>query len=249
MRRPDLAQLYGRAPVPVQNLMATGYGLREVRRRYTGSFRRRVDELNDHQWASADELAADQVERLRSMLRWCAAEIPHYRQAFAASGFAPDDLRSVEDLAAVELLEKEVVRADPERFLPAARDGFVAQTTGGTTGTPLAYWATLDAVQFNYAVYEARSRRWAGVRFGDRMASLHGQPIVPADDQDGPFWRRNLAFNQLYLSVYHLNRRTLPSYLEALARFQPRAVVGYTSAVHRIATHILEVGAQGRVVP
>lgn len=245
----SLAELYGRAPVPLQNAMATGYGVREFSRRYTGGFRRIVAELEQHQWADPEELEADQLRRLRDLLTWCGQEVPHYRDLFRELGFAPGDVHHVSDLAALPLLEKETVRADPERFLPDHPGRLVAQTTGGTTGTPLRYWATLDAVRFNYATYEARSRRWAGVRLGDRMASLHGQPIVPADDQDGPFWRHNYAFNQLYLSVYHLNPTTLPAYVDALERFAPRVVVGYLSAVHRIATHLLETGGQGRVLP
>ena len=54
----SLAELYGRAPVPLQNAMATGYGVREFSRRYTGGFRRVVAELEQHQWADPDELAA-----------------------------------------------------------------------------------------------------------------------------------------------------------------------------------------------
>ena len=101
----------------------------------------------------------------------------------------------------------------------------------------------------NYATYEARSREWAGVRLGDRMASLHGQPIVPLDQVGGPYWRRNLAFRQLYLSVYHLNDATAAEYVDALARFRPEVVAGYTSAVHRLARHLLDVGDLGRIRP
>ncbi|WP_426574240.1 phenylacetate--CoA ligase family protein [Aquihabitans sp. McL0605] len=246
----NLSDLYGRSPVVVQNAMATGYGLRERARRYHGSFRHLVDELNVRQWADPDELRADQLARLRRQLTWCAAEVPHYRDQFRELGFDPRDLADVAGLEALPVLDKEVVRTDPERFVADRDRGhLIAQTTGGTTGTPLRYWATLDAVRANYATYEARSRRWAGTRFGDRTASLHGQPIVPAADQDGPFWRRNLAFNQLYLSVYHLNDRTLPAYIDALAAFDPRVVVGYMSAVHRLATHLLETGDVGRVSP
>lgn len=246
----SLARIYERSPVAVQNLMASGYGVRELARRYTGSYRRLVEELTAGQWAESERLRQDQLTRLRAMLTWCEAEVPHYRDQFRQLGFHPAEVTDVADLAALPLLEKEVLRQDPERFLPrGGKKGLVAQTTGGTTGTPLRYWATLDAVRFNYATYETRSRRWAGVRRGDRMASLHGQPIVPADRQDGPFWRHNHAFNQLYLSVYHLNPSTLPSYVDALELFGPRVVVGYTSAVHRIATHLLETGGQGRVLP
>jgi phenylacetate-CoA ligase len=245
-----LADLYAKSPVAVQNVFASGYGLRERIRRYGGTYKELVHELQLHQWASPEELQADQLARLRDQLAWCAREVPHYRDQFRELGFDPRDVTSVADLAALPLLDKEVVRADPDRFVPDLNPPkLIAQTTGGTTGTPLRYWASVEAVRFNYAAYEARTRRWAGTRFGDRIASIHGQPIVPADDQSGPFWRRNLAFNQLYVSVYHLNDANLPAYIDELEAFDPHAFAGYTSAVHRIAQHILETGDVGRVSP
>lgn len=242
--------LYDQAPVPLQHLVTTGYGARELRRRYTGGFRESLYGLERRQWWSPDRLRADQDERLRAMVRHCADRVPHYRDLFRRCGIAPGDIRTVEDLAALPTLDKETVRADPDRFVPEPRPrGLIHQTTGGTTGTPLRSVATRRAVQFNYATYEARARRWAGVRFGDRLATFQGQPIVPAGRFDGPLWRRNLAFNQLYLSVYHLSDETLPRYVEALARFAPRVVAGYTSAVHRVAQHLLDRGDLERVTP
>lgn len=243
-------QLYTAVPVPIQNVMATAYGVRELRRRHAGRYRTFRSELEARQWWSRDHLEVEQRERLRSMLVWCAARIPYYRDLFASLDLHPTDIDSVGDLARLPLLDKETVRSQPDRFRPDPPAGrVVAQTTGGTTGTPLAYWATLDAVRFNYATYEARTRAWAGVGLGDRMASFHGQPIVPASTQAPPFWRRNPAFNQLYCSVYHLNDATLPDYIDELARFSPRVIAGYTSAVHRLASHILATGDIGRIRP
>lgn len=245
-----LRDAYERAPVPVQNLFATGYGLRELPRRHGGRFRREVDALDARQWWPVERLLEDQERRLRAMATWCGTRVPHYREVFGAAGLGPDDLRTVDDLARLPVLDKETVRADPDRFLPdPPRPRLLPQTTGGTTGTPVRYWATWDAVQANYATYESRTRRWAGVRLGDRMASLHGQPIVPEGQQGGPYWRRNLAFNQLYLSVYHLNESTLPEYTEALAAFDPEVVAGYTSAVHRVARHLIDTAQEGRLRP
>jgi phenylacetate-CoA ligase len=184
------------------------------------------------------------------MITWCAARVPHYRDLFAELGVDPRDIRTAEDLSVLPILEKETVRADPDRFLPdPPRPRLVPQTTGGTTGTPVRYWATLDAVRANYGTYEARVRRWSGVRLGQRMASFHGQPIIPARQQGGPYWRRNLAFNQLYFSVYHLNADTVGAYLDELARFDPQVIAGYTSAVHRIALGLLDAGQVGRLRP
>lgn len=246
----NLQDLYQRAPVPLQHVVATGYGLRELPRRHAGRFRRDVADLQAREWWDAERLALDQSSRLRSMVTWCAARVPHYRDLFAELGIDPRDLTDAESLSALPVLDKETVRADPERFLPdEPRPRLVAQTTGGTTGTPVRYWATLDAVRANYATYESRCRGWAGVRFGQRMASFHGQPIIPSSQQGGPYWRRNLAFNQVYFSVYHLNADTVGAYLDELARFSPQVVAGYTSAVHRIALGLLDAGQVGRVRP
>lgn len=247
----NLQSLYERSPVAAQNLMATGYGVREWRRRHTGGYTRLVDEVTAREWWDPEQLNLLSMARLRSMLRFCDTHVPHYRDQFRQLGFEPDAVRDVADLAGLPLLDKEEVREAPERFRP---DGgpevpAVAQTTGGTTGTPLRYWASLDAVRGNYATYEARSRRWSGARFGDRLASLHGQPIVPFAQAGPPYWRRNRAFNQLYCSVYHLSDDTAPAYLGALERFQPEVLAGYTSAVHRLATAVLARGDQGRIHP
>jgi len=246
----NLGDLYQRAPLPLQHAFATGYGLRELPRRHGGTFRRDVRDLEVREWWSPEQLADDQAARLRAMVIWCAARVPHYRDLFAELQLDPREIRSAADLVALPVLDKEQVRAAPDRFLPdEPRPRLIPQTTGGTTGTPVRYWATLQAVQANYATYEARCRAWAGVRFGQRIASFHGQPIVPDDQRGGPYWRRNLAFNQLYFSVYHLNSATVGEYLDALARFDPQVVAGYTSAVHRVARGLLDSGQVGRVRP
>jgi len=245
-----LSELYARMPVPAQNLFATGYGLRQLPIRHSGNYRRHVGDLDARQWWDAERLVDDQASRVRHMVTWCGARIPYYRELFAELGLDARDIQGPADLAALPILEKETVRARPEHFLPdEPRPRLIPQTTGGTTGTPLRYWATTDAVQFNYAVYESRCRKWAGVRFGDRLASFNGQPIVPAAEQKGPFWRWNLAFNQMYFSVYHLNERNLPSYVGELERFGPKLLTGYTSAIHRLATHLLAADQVGRIRP
>ncbi len=246
----SLADVYRRLPVPAQDVMATAYGLRQLPVRHGGRYRAHAADLEVRQWWDAERLREDQDRRVRATVTWCAARVPHYRDTFRELGIDPLEVRTAADLAVLPTVDKEQVRAEPERFRPdPPLPRVVPQTTGGTTGLPLRYWATRDAVRFNYATYEVRTRRWAGVRLGDRMASFHGQPIVPAGQATGPFWRRNLAFNQLYCSVYHLSDEHLPAYVDELERFDPVVVAGYTSAVHRLAVHLLATGQVGRIRP
>jgi hypothetical protein len=52
-----LHSVYGRMPVPVQHAFATAYGLRQLRLRHTGSYRRFLGELEARQWWEAERLA------------------------------------------------------------------------------------------------------------------------------------------------------------------------------------------------
>ena len=56
--------------------------------------------------ASADELRALQLERLRWSLRHAYENVPFYRRSFDAAGVAPADLRSLEDLSRFPFTEK-----------------------------------------------------------------------------------------------------------------------------------------------
>ena len=56
-------------------------------------------DLDSIERASADELHALQLERLRWSLRHAYANVPHYRAAFEAAGVHPDDCQDLADLA------------------------------------------------------------------------------------------------------------------------------------------------------
>lgn len=247
---PDLDDVYRRSPIVVQHAMATAFGAKERLLRYGGRYRDYCDEVDRGQWLSADDLAETQAARLRAMVAFSVEQVPHYRTLFRDLGVAPGDIRGPEDLALLPVLEKDTVRENPDSFRPEhLGERSVPQTTGGTTGTPLRYWVTPSAVQYTYATYEVRFRRWAGVTLGDRMASINGRKIVPVEQDRPPFWRHNLAFNQLYLSAYHLTEEHLPSYVERLERYRPEVIVGYVSSVHLLAAHINRHGLAGAVRP
>jgi phenylacetate-CoA ligase len=246
----QLENAYRRSPIAIQHAMATAFGLKERALRHRGRFREYVDQLERDQWQTPEYLAQMQAARLRAMVAFCVEQVPHYTSLFEELGLTAADIGGPADLKLLPILDKEVVRADPEAFRPLnLRERIVSQTTGGTTGTPLRYWVTASAVQYNYAAYEARFRHWAGVALGDRMASINGRKIVPIEQTKPPFWRHNLAFNQLYLSAYHLTEENLPRYVDQLEKYRPNVIVGYASSVHLIADFINRNGLEGRVRP
>lgn len=245
-----LDRVYARSPVFVQNAMATGYGVQQRIRRYGGASARFVAALERQQWQSAAALQELQDAAVRRTVTFAATEVPYYRELFARERIRPEQIRTAADLRILPFLDKATVQEHGERLRPDRRKvRGILHTTGGTTGRPVPYWVSPAAIQFNYAVYEARFRTWAGVTRGERMVSINGKPIVPMTQDGPPYWRHNLAFHQLYVSAYHLSDGNLPAIVDRMASFEPRVIVAYVSAVHRIARFLLEHGRAGAIRP
>src|SRR6195256_2423819 len=88
--------------------------------------------------ASADELQALQLERLRWTLRHAYANVPHYRAAFDAAGVHPDDCRDLADLAKFPTTSKADLRENYPFGMFAVPQAEVRRihASSGTTGQP-----------------------------------------------------------------------------------------------------------------
>jgi phenylacetate-CoA ligase len=88
-----------------------------------------------------EQLEALQLAKLRVQCEWAAARSPWYQREFAAAGFEPSQLGSLDDLRRLPLLTRDQWMASQEAAppfgeLPAIRpDGAIrVHTTSGTTG-------------------------------------------------------------------------------------------------------------------
>jgi phenylacetate-CoA ligase len=125
--------------------------------------------------ASADELRALQLARLRATLRLAYANVPHYRRAFDAAGVTPDDCRSLDDLARFPFTAKSDLRDNyPFGLFAVPRDKVVRlHASSGTTGKPTVVGYTQHDVD-TWATVMARSIRAAGGRAGDIVHVAYG---------------------------------------------------------------------------
>jgi phenylacetate-CoA ligase len=90
-------------------------------------------------YRSAEQLQRRCNDRLREMVRYAVETIPYYSDLFRQLEMHPVDIQTAEDLARLPLIEKDVVRSQPERFRSNSRPGRTAIRflTSGTTGEPL----------------------------------------------------------------------------------------------------------------
>ncbi len=90
---------------------------------------------------SREDLRALQLVKLRRQVAWAAERSPFHRRRFAAAGFSPDDLRTLDDLRRIPPMTREEwmdaqAAHPPYGDLPAApvESAIRFHTTSGTTG-------------------------------------------------------------------------------------------------------------------
>ncbi|GAC67412.1 phenylacetate--CoA ligase PaaK [Gordonia soli] len=127
------------------------------------------------EYATRDEIAAVQLDRLRWSLQHAYDNVPHYRRAFDERGVHPDDLRTLADLRLFPFTAKADLRENyPFGMLAVTQDEVSRiHASSGTTGRPTVVGYTANDVD-NWADLVARSLRAAGVRPSDKVHVAYG---------------------------------------------------------------------------
>lgn len=227
------------------DLAATLMAWKLDRQRYGERYERAVDEVAQRQQWSADRMRAYVDERLRRIVGIATTQTRYYRELFQRLRLASTDIRTVADLAKLPIVEKPVMRANPAAFvnqsIPPRR--IYTKSTSGTTGSPLKLYRTEALSQVNFAFFEARCRRTAGMRFGrEPFVMLGAQAVAPPERTRPPFWCYNYLHKQLYMSSFHLAERFLGHYVQELQRGRYRAALGFPSSLYLVGRYALDHG-------
>jgi phenylacetate-CoA ligase len=125
--------------------------------------------------ASREEIAALQLERMRTTLAHAYVNVPHYRDAFDAAGVKPGDLVTLDDLRAFPFTTKADLRANYPYGMFAVPMDQVRRihASSGTTGQPTVVgYSQRDLDMWSDVV--ARSIYASGGRPGMRVHVAYG---------------------------------------------------------------------------
>lgn len=236
-------QIYNILPYPLKTLAVSAWGLYLRALRFGGQFDQLVEEAIEREHWSAAQWQSWQKESLAKMLHHAAATVPYYRHQWEQRR-RQGDHASPELLANWPVLAKETVRQNPRAFVSESSDRkrLYIDHTGGTTGVPTLIYESRESIRRNYALHEARTRRWFGVDRHNVWGMLGGQKVIPLSQQRPPYWVWNSGLKQLYFSVFHIKPETAKHYVDALWKYRPTHLVVYPSACAILAKFMLEQG-------
>jgi phenylacetate-CoA ligase len=196
-------------------------------------------ELERTQWLSRDAMHSYQTSRLNTLLQSALAHCPWHAARLHAAGLdqtARAGAVTLDDLPRLPTMNKRDARDHVEQLVwREAPGGAFKYTTGGSSGEPLIFYFG-RARQAADAAGRLRARRWWGVQPGDREVYLWGAP-VELNRTDRIKALRDRLVNQLLLNAFEMSPARMDDYLDAIQRWNPKAIYGYASSLALLAAH------------
>ncbi len=228
-------------PIIIQNLMISTYGLMWANHRIGGQFNRYVKEAKNREFYNTQQWEKYQTEKLRVLLQRAFVNVPFYQQKYHDAGFKLSDFTNFEikDLKHIPFLEKEELRIFGDNSLLASnRQKGIFISSSGSTGTPTRIYLSSDFHRKWYAIYEARSRFWAGVDKNTPRGMIGGRRVVQEANSPGPYFRYNFIEKQTYFSAYHISPETVFDYVKGLKKHRVEYMTGYAMSNYLLAKFI-----------
>ena len=189
--------------------------------------------MSEH-W-SREQMEAYRDDKLRKLIAHCYENVRYYRDVMDREKVKPKDIASAADLIKLPVLTKEIVRKYKSELLSSniAQMSVSWSKTGGTTGEPMQICKNREGVAWANMCYE-RGIRWGGLGHEERRVSLFGGSL---GIEKSSFVKRfaNEIRGDVFLPAFELRADTAAVYFDKIRRSKSKFLIGYASAVYRLA--------------
>jgi phenylacetate-CoA ligase len=201
-------------------------------------------ELSRSQWLPLEAMRELQEHKLRRLVRHAYQHVPYYRETLRRLHIAPEDIRTLDDLAKLPLLSKDDIRQHLDSGMLSdnhRQDEVLRITTSGSTGEPFVCCVDRAQLEFRWAA-TLRSQEWTGYRFGDRTLRLWHQTLgmdrsqVIRERADAILSRRR------FIPAYEMSSRNLAALCAEIREFGPVLVDGYAESFNFLAQYLQQRG-------
>ncbi len=188
--------------------------------------------LKHLEWGQS-ELDIYQRQQLVKTLTAAVAKLPAYRGT--PGPITVENAKKV--LASLPVTTKPLLLERSHDFYPydgRPRPWLTVGRTSGTTGSPAAFFRSLNSVLHEEAFIR---RYWRSVGFerGNPRCVIRGDLVVPVESVEPPFWYHNSFDNQLLVSSRHLSSGYIGPIIDEIRKFQPRMLQAYPSTAYALA--------------
>ncbi|HOD17349.1 MAG TPA: phenylacetate--CoA ligase family protein [Candidatus Cloacimonadota bacterium] len=201
----------------------------------SSTFRKTYRFLEKSEFWSSEQIKEYQLKKLKEIISHAYNTVPYYKREWDKIGFKPEDIKVLEDIKKIPLLNKETVQKYEDEFISNLykKENLQLIFSGGSTGVPATYFDERDINGIERAfIYSQWKRVGYDVHKVNRVAMLRG--LRPSH---GIYEIRG---NNLIMSSYFDQHTDLQEYIDIIQKFNPDFLHVYPSSIFILAQFILE---------
>lgn len=177
--------------------------------------------------------------------------VPHYRSEWQRSGFEPDSIETVADLACLPILTKSDLRRDYEQFKSEDVSEFDVWKSSGSTGSPFAFRMDRHSIAANSFATLLRGKNWWGFELGmpEGMIWSGISNVNNTFTEKFTAARRRLSWslkNICLIDIYGLDEQSIRRGYNSLLNHETVVLRCISSGLYRFCAALEELGFDGR---
>lgn len=187
---------------------------------------------------SPEEVQQWQNEKLHELVNHVYDHTSYYRRVFDELGLVPDDIRTIDDLKKLPIIDKQIATVHFNEIVPDNLSSFRYRKgkTGGTTGEPMYYYC--DENVWGY-VTAAKIFYWkkTGYRYGDAFAALGSSSLFSTK----PSLKRRFydkLRREYGLNSVNLTDELCEKYVRIIKKKHIHYVNGYAASLYIFAQYV-----------
>lgn len=199
------------------------------------------NELQRNLFISRDQLIDIQKCSIQKIIKHAYTSSAYYKNMFDGIGIRPEEIRNKDDLRALPLLSKTMIKENIE--LLKTNDEFSKKlfsvTSGGSTGNQSLILKSPYFEQMSRAA-SLRNNLLANWDPEDRSVWIWGSPYEHAQLKGSLKAKIGLIINnRLLLNAYDYAKADFPVWVKKIRDFKPKVVYGYSSIIAEFAKYLL----------
>ena len=204
-----------------------------------------LNQFEQTQFLSAGALREMQWLQFRTLIRHAYDHCAFYRKTLGAAGIVPEDVRSLDDVAALPTITKEQIQESVRDLIADNVSGrpLLKDMTGGSTGSPMVFYYDEDRLDSRNAA-AIRHNRWTGWNIGDKMAVLWGAPRDLASQSMKARVRDWVLDRRIMLDASTIDDGRMREFHRRLLRHRPRFVLAYANTLALFARFLRDSGLE-----
>lgn len=197
-------------------------------------------DLEKTQYLSTPQLKELQWNRLNELWHYLWQNNDFYRRRFLESGLHESDLRNIQDIGKIPILNKKDIRFNGDAMISSGykQSDLHHFKTGGSTGKALDIYITEECSELRNACAR-RHDRWTGWEPGEPIGAAWGNPKIPKKIKEKLLDACVQPY--IYLDTMSVTDESVRQFAASWAKKKPTLLFGHAHSLFLLARKVQEL--------